>query len=324
MASNKNNPNRNTRATRRAAEEAAAKAAAEQAARERKQQTIIGAVVVAIVVALVAVIGVTIWRSVSQSIKDANTTAEDAYAQVQAVKTKPTRADDKGGVLMSKDGYGKKVDNVPTIGVYMDFMCPGCGNLNRSLDATLIKMMNAGQINLDLHFLSFMDGQSTDEYSSRAAGAALYIADHDDDPNHLLDFVTNLYKEDFQPAEGSDYKSVSDDKLKEQAIKAGVSEDVASKAFGREYQDWLNAINDYVPRRTELLNTSGSYKGAFTTPTVVINGTRWDMNQLATTKQTIPDGFLESIGLDSANVGVAGKLPSIGADKEPISLMTGE
>lgn len=57
---------------------------------------------------------------------------------------------------MSKNGYNKPVEGVPTVGIYMDFMCPGCGNLNRNLDQDLVKMMDAGQINIDLHIMSFM------------------------------------------------------------------------------------------------------------------------------------------------------------------------
>lgn len=316
-----------TRARRRAAEEAAARAAAEKAAKERKQQTIIGIIAVAIVVVLVAIGGFAIWRSMSKTAEQnakANMSVGDAYSAVQNVSTKPKRADKKGGILISKDGYGKSVDGAPTIGIYMDFMCPGCGSVNRQLDPTLIKMVDAGQLNLELHFLSFMDRYSTDEYSSRAANSALYIADHDDDPNHLLEYVKNLYAEDFQPEEGSGYKSVSDDQLKEQAVKAGVAQSVVDKAYGRDYQDWLDAINTYTPKRTELLNTSGSLEGQFSTPTITINGTRWNLSDLSTANMSITDGFFAAVGIDSGKVGTEGTLPSIGADGKPISITTGE
>ncbi|MBT1162259.1 MULTISPECIES: DsbA family protein [Bifidobacterium] len=317
-----------TRAQRRAAEEAAARVAAEKAEKERRQQTIIGIIAVAIVVVLVAVGGFAIWRSVSKTAEEnakANMSISDAYSAVQKASTKPERADEKGGILLSKDGYGKSVDGAPTIGIYMDFICPGCGQVNRELDPTLIKMVNAGQINLELHFLSFMDSYSTDDYSSRAANSALYIADHDDDPDHLLTYVSNLYAEDFQPEEGTqNYQSVSDDKLKEQAVKAGVSQAVADKAYGRDYQDWLDAMNVYTPKRTELQHSSGTYQGQFTTPTITINGTRWDTTQLSTAKMGITDGFAAAIGLDSSKIGTEGTLPSIGSSDKPISLTTGE
>ena len=185
-------------------------------------------------------------------------------------------------------------------------------------------MVDAGQINLDLHFMAFMDRWSTDEYSSRAANAAIYLAEHDSDPNHLISFLEKVYAEDFQPEEGSAYKSVSDARIKEQMIAAGVSKDVADKAFGRDYQEWLDAIDTYTPKRSELWHQSGSYKGSMTTPTMIINGKYWDMDQLTTAQTTVKDGLLESIGLKDSEVGVAGKMPSIGAKKGPISVTTGE
>lgn len=325
MAQNlKKQAKQRNRVARRAAEAAAEQAAAEQAAKERRQQTIIGGIAVAVVVVLIALIAVVFWNSRRDANDNANMSVDEAYSKVQAVENKPARADKQGGILLSNKGYGQKVDGVPTVGIYMDFICPGCGSVNQQLDPTLIKLVNAGQLNLELHFLSFMDSYSTDEYSSRAANAALYIADHDDDPDHLLSFVSNLYAKDFQPSEGSGYKSVSDDKLKEQATKAGVSQTVADKAFGRDYQDWLDAMNVYTPKRSELLNTSGTYEGSFTTPTLTINGKRWNLSDVTAANMTLVDGFLESVGLSSDQVGVEGALPSIGADKDPISVMTGE
>ncbi len=323
---NANKSNHKSRAERREAERLAQQARFEQAAKERKQQTIIGVIVIAVVVVLLVIAGVAVWRNLhpaSSNNAASDETADQAYSALQAVETKPSKADDKGGILISKDGYGKKVADAPTVGIYMDFLCPGCGNLNRNLDADLIKMMNAGQINIDLHFMSFMDRYSTDEYSSRAANAALYIAEHDDNPDHLLEYVTSLYKKDFQPEEGPDYQSVSNDQLKAQMKKAGVSDDVADKAFDGTYKDWLDAINTYTPKREELWNTSGSLKGSMSTPTVTINGYFWDMNQLTLADVSIPDGFLESIGLKKADVGVAGDMPSIGAKGKPISVATG-
>ncbi len=327
MAQNsKDAQKRTSRAERRAAEAAAMKARAEKLEKERKQQTMIGAIVVAVLVILIAIGAFSVYQSIHQSAtSEANSiTMEEAYDELQAVENTPSLVDDKGGLLISKNGYGTSVEGVPTIAIYMDFLCPGCGNIHRQLDDDLQKMVNAGQINLELHFMSFMDRWSTDEYSSRAANAAMYLAEHDSDPNHMIAFLKNMYAEEFQPEEGSSYESVSDKQIKQQMIDAGVSEDVANNAFNRDYQDWLDAINTYTPKRSELWNVSGNYEGSMTTPTITINGKFWDMNQLSVAQETIHDGLLESIGLQSDQIGVEGKAPSIGSDKDPISNTTGE
>ena len=327
MAQNsKDAQKRASRAERRAAEAAAMKARAEQMEKERKQQTIIGSIVVAVLVILVAIGAFTVYRNMHKKAetKAGTETVQEAYNALQKVKNTPKRVDKKGGLLISKNGYGKAVEGAPTVEIYMDFLCPGCGNLHRQLDTDLQKMIDAGQVNLDLHFMAFMDRWSTDEYSSRAANAAIYLAEHDSDPDHLISFMEKVYAEDFQPEEGSAYKSVSDDKLKKQMVAAGVAEDVANKAFSRDYQEWLDAIDAYTPKRSDLWHQTGSYKGSMTTPTVIINGEYWDMDQLSTAQTTVEDGLLESIGLKKEDVGVAGKMPSIGSEKKPISVTTGE
>ena len=240
---------------------------------------------------------------------------------------KPAKASELGGLLMSKNGYNKPVEGVPTVGIYMDFMCPGCGNLNRNLDQDLVKMMDAGQINIDLHIMSFMDRYSwingdsnnVDDYSSRTANAAIYVAEHDDDPNHLLNFITNLYAKDFQPEEGSGYKQVTDDQIKVRMDGTGISKDVQGKAMQRGYDKWLDAVNTYTPTRSELFNRSGQLKGSMSTPTMTINGYYWDMNSSeVTSHKTLAEAFLEAIGLAQNKVGDAEVRPSIGATGKPL------
>lgn len=147
MAQNsKDAQKRASRAERRAAEAAAMKARAEQMEKERKQQTIIGAIVVAVLVILVAIGAFTVYHNMHKNAEtQASTqTVEEAYDKLQKVKNTPKLVDDKGGLLISKNGYGKSVDGAPTVAIYMDFLCPGCGNLHRQLDADLQKMVDAG------------------------------------------------------------------------------------------------------------------------------------------------------------------------------------
>lgn len=161
---------REARAARKAEQAAQEQARQERIARERKQQTIIGAIVVAVLVVLIAIAGVAVYRSTHHdSSATSSASAQEAHEQMKTLASRPKYANDEGGILVSANGYNKPISNVPTVGVYMDFMCPGCGNLNRTLDKDLVKMVNAGQINLDLYFMSFMDRLSTDEYSTRVA-----------------------------------------------------------------------------------------------------------------------------------------------------------
>ena len=313
------NARRNARSQRRQAQEALEREQAEKAAKERRQQTLIGVVVVAVVVVLVAVIGIAVYRSV-QSDAASNMTVDQAYSKLQDVKTTPSAVNDKGGFLLSSKGVNQKIDGVPTLGLYMDPMCPGCQNFDQQAGSTLKALVDAGQANLEIYPLSFLDAQSSDKYSSRASSSLVYIASHDDNADHILDYISNLYAKDFKPEEGTAYKSVSNAKLKEQAIKAGVPQSVADKAYNLEFQDWLDAINNYTPKRSELFNVSGDYKGNMTTPTFTVNGTIVDLNQSSTLGLSLKDTVLKSIGLDSSALGKSGQLPSVGDTAKPITL----
>ena len=120
MAQNsKDAQKRASRAERRAAEAAAMKARAEQMEKERKQQTIIGAIVVAVLVILVAIGAFTVYHNMHKNAEtQASTqTVEEAYDKLQKVKNTPKLVDDKGGLLLSKNGYGKSVDGAPTVAI---------------------------------------------------------------------------------------------------------------------------------------------------------------------------------------------------------------
>ena len=299
---------------RKAALKAQEEARRLQEAKERRQQTMIGVIVTVALVALIALGGFLYWRS-HRPVKTQD--LEQARQAVARVKEKPSAANDQGGFLISSQGLNKPVAKAPTVEIYMDFMCPGCGALHRGLDSTLTGLVDAGQINLVIYPMSFMDRLSTDSYSTRTGTATIYVAQHD--PDHLLPFIANLYAKDFQPDE-SDYHPISNDKIRQQAIKAGVDPQVADQAVKGHYRAWIKAMDTYTPLRKELWNPTGANKGQMSTPTVRINGNYWDLSDLSQAGMDYRSGLLKALGLDQAKVGVKGAMPAIGASGHPRSL----
>ena len=299
---------------RKAALKAQEEARRLQEAKERRQQTMIGVIVTVVLIALIALGGFLYWRS-HRPVKTQD--LEQARQAVAKVKEKPSAANDQGGFLISSQGLNKPVAKAPTVEIYMDFMCPGCGALHRGLDSTLTGLVDAGQINLVIYPMSFMDRLSTDNYSTRTGTATIYVAQHD--PDHLLPFIANLYAKDFQPDE-SDYHPISNDKIRQQAIKAGVDPKVAEQAVKGHYRDWIKAMDTYTPLRKELWNPCGSNKGQMTTPTVRINGNYWELGNLSQAGLDYRTGLLKALGLDQSKVGVKGAMPAIGASGQPRSL----
>ncbi|WEV72470.1 thioredoxin domain-containing protein [Bifidobacterium sp. ESL0790] len=311
---------RQTRANRRAAEAAAQKAREEQLARERQQQTTIGVIVVIIIVALIAIIGAVTFHQISKSNAERKVSSTSLYSTLQSTKPRPNNVTDQAGFLISKDGMNKKVDGAPTVEIYMDPLCPGCGSLHRQIDSDLSKMVNAGQINLVYHFLNFLDQDSTDQYSTRASNAITYVASHDSDTSQVMGFVANIYEQGYQPKEGAEYQPTSNEQIKAQALKAGVPQSIANKAFSKTYDKWITAANNYTIKRTELATPSGQNKGSFSSPVVTVNGRVMDMAKLNDLGMTQKAALLKELGLSEAQVGQDGKMPSIGAKGQPNSL----
>ena len=292
----------------------------EQLKRDRRNQTIIGVAVVAVLLVIALVVGVVLWRSHNSpeavAARQAQSmSVEEAKAAVDKVSVKPDDATDTYGFVISKNGVAKPVEGAPTIETYIDFMCPGCGSTERTLGSTYETLVNAGQINLEVHPVSFRDFNSTDEYSTRSAAAAMYIAQND--PEHLLPFINAMMEESFQPSE-TNYKPVTDEMIRERATKAGVKADVAEHATDGTYRDFVKAVSVYTPKRPELWNTTGTYKGQMTTPAMRINGTFWSPSSISATGTDLNTALFKAIGLDTSAAGQSGTLPSIGADGAPL------
>ncbi|MDO4912944.1 MAG: thioredoxin domain-containing protein [Bifidobacteriaceae bacterium] len=305
------------RIQRRAEKIAAIKAQEDAEARERKQQTRIGMIFVSLIAVIVIVIAGVVYYNYRQTQEANSVTVEQAYQQLQQASPKPSRATSQGGLVMSKNGWNKKIANVPTMEIYMDPLCPGCGGFHRQMDDTIAQLLNAGQINIVFYPMAFMDSLSTDQYSSRAVTGIYYIASHDNNPVHTLNFIRNIYSESFQPDEGSGYQSVSDEALIEQAQNAGVSASVAKAAFKLRYTSWLNALSNYTPKRSELWNISGQAAGSMTTPTIRINDGFFDYYKVASTNLDMKTTILNTLGISANDVGNPSVLPTAGSTKKP-------
>ncbi|WEV71936.1 thioredoxin domain-containing protein [Bifidobacterium sp. ESL0790] len=279
--------------------------------RKSHQRLIIGAITTVIVVALIAVIGVTAWRN-HQKAQDANSpqALSEAYTALQNVSQKPAGATKQGGL----PAYNKAKRNpqAPTVEIYEDFLCPYCAKLARQLEPTLIRLQDAGQINLEFHVVNFLDTPSTNRYSTRTASAVAYVSAHD--PEHVAPFVSALFEKGFQPDENK-YKDVSDEQIAKQAVKAGVDPQVAEAAVKGTYADYITKVTEYTAKRTELYTTiQGTH--SFFTPTIRVNGHIWPVNVFGNLDKT-PEQFCGSIGIERADVGNPNVMPKVGATGEP-------
>ncbi|MDR2379209.1 MAG: thioredoxin domain-containing protein [Bifidobacteriaceae bacterium] len=233
MASGKKPGGAQTGARNRDAARARAEAErlkAVQAAKERRTKLIaVGAglvVVVAIVVAVVLVL------------REATKSNFDEIAR-------PLGANEAGALVIGQDlvvgGAPAEGDGVVVLRVYSDYMCPGCGAVERRLSAKFDELAASGKIKLEIQPVAFLDRFSLGTlYSTRATRAAMTVAQHA--PDKFLAFHAKLFASDVQPAENSE--GLTDERLVELAQEVGVGEDVTAKFADNEFAEWVDYATD--------------------------------------------------------------------------------
>lgn len=150
----------------------------------------------------------------------------------------------------------------PVVDLYMDFMCPYCGQFHQVNGKDIDKLVADNDITLHLHMRRFLDqNSSTGDYSTRSANAAACV--YDDDPDNIMKFQDLLFNN--QPEEGS--AGLDDKTLISYAEKAGASDDVAGCINHQTYKRWVR----------EVVEPEAASRDAGT-PAVFINDEQWSAN----------------------------------------------
>ncbi|EUA76241.1 thioredoxin family protein [Mycobacterium xenopi 4042] len=98
--------------------------------------------------------------------------------------------------LITKDGTK---DPKAVVAFYEDFLCPACGNFERTFGPTVSKLIDSGAIAADYYMVGILDSARNDNYSSRAGAAAYCVADESIDA--FRRFHTALFTKNLQPSE---------------------------------------------------------------------------------------------------------------------------
>lgn len=205
--------------------------------------------VVAVLVGLIGYIAVTAHNK-----KDS-----DGWTQT-AMQLTPKNFDEHGAFQVKPENLKSSATRVDD---FFDPLCPGCGAVHRASGDRMKELVKSGDIDLRLSPVSFLDEASTDKYSTRAINAFVTVAENS--PEHALDFLTALYRKDFQPQEGTQnygQKPVTDQALVEAAVGAGVPADVAKTIPEHRYADWIKKTSEKQVKRSDL------FPGGFSTPAV--------------------------------------------------------
>ena len=126
-----------------------------QAARERRSRNILLGVLGGVIVIVVA-IGAFIFTQSQKTLLD------DFDGAV------PANTDNRGGISVGNVGTAGTVnEGAPVLQVYLDFMCPYCGQFEDANATDLAKLREAGDLTVQYHIVSNLDQASTTGFCSR-------------------------------------------------------------------------------------------------------------------------------------------------------------
>ncbi|MEP7765883.1 thioredoxin domain-containing protein [Sanguibacter sp. 25GB23B1] len=247
---------------RDAARAQALKLQQEQLRREKRTR----AIIIGSLVAGLAIVGVIVWAILRSGGPDL-----EGIAEIPAEVEAPAVANSAGGISFGATGEAGSTsgDDAVTVDVYLDYMCPNCGQFEALNGPELDELRSAGDITMVIHPVSILDGVSMGtEFSTRSAAAFAYVAEND--PEHALAFNTALFTN--QPAEGTE--GLTDEQIETIAVDAGVSEEVAAGIVEQPYKNFVAALTQVAYGDPAVTNA----EGGFGTPTVVIDGERFNGN----------------------------------------------
>jgi len=268
-----NQPRQTRNERREAAREKARALREEQKKRERRNRILIQGGIIVAVIAIAALIGTLIFQSVKPAGPGPRNMASDGIVLT---------AGEDGGIVAVEtpalDAGEAPTPSVPdetgevaNIVMYIDYLCPFCGQFEATNSDSIRTMVESGAATLEVHPIAILTNKSAGtQYSLRAANAAACVANSS--PDSFFDFNAILFEN--QPEEGT--SALTNDELKSLADEAGVSslstieqciDDVQFKSW---VQDATNrALTQPIP------NTDPELPSVTGTPTVLVNGQQY-------------------------------------------------
>ncbi|MEA9985830.1 MULTISPECIES: DsbA family protein [Subtercola] len=155
------------------------------------------------------------------------------------------------------------------IRVYIDYMCPYCGQFETTNVAQIGKWVASGAATYEVHPLSLLDRSSLGtKYSTRAANAAACVANYS--PNNFFDFSAALFQN--QPAENT--SGLPDSQLQSIAASAGVgsTDQINSCIQNQDFKGWVATSTTRATTEPLPGSTVAKVTG---TPTVLVDGQQY-------------------------------------------------
>lgn len=212
-----------------------------QKARDKRRRTLIVSAAVVGVLGLAAVVGLI-----------AANTGDKGDGSGSGPVAAPTGATGKDRLAIPVGA----TDAPSTLTIWEDFRCPACAQFENAARATIHQLTDSGQIKVEYHLATIIDGNMGGSGSLNAANAAACAQDS----GKFVAYHDVLYQN--QPPEPDD-AFARDAKLFELAAKVPGLDTPAFRSCvsGGTHDGWVNKSNEAF--------RSGDFRG---TPTVLLNG----------------------------------------------------
>ena len=258
-------PTKNER--RDAAREKARVLREQQKKRDRRNRVFLQGGIAAAVLAVLAIVAVVIVVSIRPPTPGPANMASEGVVLTKGMKAVSTGSMQPGAkpAVSEVDRSGDTVDIV----TYVDYLCPYCGQFEKTNAAQIEKLVDAGAATLEVHPIAILTSQSSGtKYSLRAANAAACVVNSS--PNAFWDFHTALF--DNQPEENT--AGLTDAQLKSYVKSSGAGNtDAIDRCIDSgKYENWVQTATERA-QNGPIANSS--VKKLTGTPLVLVNGKQY-------------------------------------------------
>jgi protein-disulfide isomerase len=235
--------------------------------RERRRRAVVRTSIVAVVIAAAAVVAIVIVSSIHAPSHGPANMASDGILIGKGMKAElsPAAQADAKPVTKKQDASSGAVSIV----TYVDYLCPYCGEFERTNAAQIGKLVDSGAATIEIHPIPLLASHSAGtKYSLRADNAAACVANYS--PNSFWVFNRELFEN--QPKENT--AGLTDQQIKSLVSKAGAtSYDSISKCIDEgRYESWAQNALDRTLTGPIPNSSVKQLKG---TPLVLVNGKQY-------------------------------------------------
>jgi protein-disulfide isomerase len=257
-------PSKNER--REAAREKARQLREEQKRRERRNKAVLFTGIGIATVAIIAIVAFIIVNSIRPAGPGPANMASDGIKIGQDLKAVTTPA-----LAAGKDPIPSEPNaaNVVDIKIYVDYLCPFCGQFEATNTQQIESWVTAGSATIEIHPISILNANSQGtKYSTRSANAAACVANYS--PDAFFAYSALLFEN--QPQEQT--AGLDNAKLISLASDAGATSAAKIKSCINDgtFNSWVTdatnrALKGPIPD-SDVAKVTG-------TPTVIVNGAQY-------------------------------------------------